>query len=454
MVEQDAAYTAGADEAEEMMALAGQAGGACAQCCGDMLQAEIIRDAFQQIGMFFSSIQIAGFRDGPVKFFGFMYNFVAVDVYFFFKNVDVQVWLGLLAVVSVCTLVAAAYYLCAAFKMLPNELEQGNEAKDFRQLKEENPSTMKGIKYTLTIMGFLYLPISKISIQVVRCSQTDGLITQMNSAGLSCKAVRPIAVALLLVCTLTVPVVYYHLVTRTKPRGSLKDPNMCFDAGKTARSLHAHCALTAPCANTDGINFVEFTDELYQRRMKEDESQVHSPFLFLYHGYERRWAYYKAVVMVLKLLLALAVIVPSAPINQAIVALVVMVVYTSVTAYTTPFIDGRKDKTEMSGKICGCLTLLFAIIAAKASQGSESSLQLCTFVTNGVNVVIMAVMSILGMKSVQAKLANFFKTLYFANTVTGSGEPERADQTLPSWDVPLEIRHRVWWPFWSTVQFE
>ena len=338
----DDAYTMGADEVADALQVLAGAGAGCLACL-DLLDLEILRDAFQTVGLFFSTIGSAAFG-GIAKFFGNLGNIVAVDLSYVADSINPETMLILLLVVSGLTMVVGGCFLRNAFKLLPSgadEVEQGAEAINFEQLAADNPKTMKYTKYALTMLGFVYLPVSKISVQVLRCDYRDPAMLKMLGAGYPCDGggVKFAAVLGLLLVTIAVPIAFAQLVNKAKPRGSLKDPTKCYDE--------------------DGLHLVEFSDKMYLKRMKTDPAQVHSPFLFLYAGFERKWSGYKSVVMVVKFLLVLPCVVFVGNLEaQAILSLLVLLAYAAVCLKASPYIDGRKDKMEAVGRIAAVLTVV------------------------------------------------------------------------------------------------
>jgi hypothetical protein len=338
----DDAYTMGADEVADALQVLAGAGAGCLACL-DLLDLEILRDAFQTVGLFFSTIGSAAFG-GIARFFGNLGNIVAVDLSYVADSINPETMLILLLVVSGLTMVVGGCFLRNAFKLLPSgadEVEQGAEAINFEQLAADNPSTMKYTKYALTMLGFVYLPVSKISVQVLHCDYRDPTMLKMLGAGYPCDGggVKFAAVLGLLLVTIAVPIAFAQLVNKAKPRGSLKDPTKCYDE--------------------DGLHLVEFSDKMYLKRMKTDPAQVHSPFLFLYAGFERKWSGYKSVVMVVKFLLVLPCVVFVGNLEaQAILSLLVLLAYAALCLKASPYIDGRKDKMEAVGRIAAVLTVV------------------------------------------------------------------------------------------------
>ena len=84
---------------------------------------------------------------------------------------------------------------------------------------------------------------------------------------------------MLLVFIIPLPIILYRIVQRNKPVPSL------FDAEGNRR--------------VGG-----YTDADYRADLDEDQC----PYKILYDGYERNWAYYKVVVLVLKIILVLPVV--------------------------------------------------------------------------------------------------------------------------------------------------
>jgi hypothetical protein len=438
----DDAYTMSMDGAQEALQVLAGAGAGCLAAV-DMLDLEILRDALQQVGLFFSMLGSAAFG-GVSKVFGKIGNLVAVDLNYVVPDINPETMLVLLLVFSALTMVVGGCFLRHAFNMLPSHadnLEQGAEAIDFEALANDNPRTMKYTKYALTALGFIYLPVSKIVIQVLHCDYRDPAMAAMREAGYKCDSggARFAAVLGLVFVTLGLPLAFRNLVNKAKPVGSLKDPDMCYD--------------------DDGVNYVPFTDRMYQRRIKEDPAQVHSPFVFLYKGFERRWSHYKSVVMFFKFLLVVPCVVFVGNLEaQAVVSLLVLIGYAALCHKAAPYIDGRKDKSEAIGRFAACLTVLFALIAGQATaataaggaadpSGKDKAMRFLVFATNIVSFGSMGLLTLMGFGCVKKRIQNWHKHVSFSDSVTDAEGD--APAILPQLDAVLEVRHRVWWPFWD-----
>ena len=82
---------------------------------------------------------------------------------------------------------------------------------------------------------------------------------------------------------------------------------------------------------------MDFTDEMYEDDLRTDPRQLASPYCFIYADYERHWAFYKVIVMIIKLLLAILVVALSDKVViQTAISLVVLIVMIGFAFYSTP----------------------------------------------------------------------------------------------------------------------
>lgn len=84
-------------------------------------------------------------------------------------------------------------------------------------------------------------------------------------------------------------------------------------------------------------------------------------------GYERKWCWYKVIVMVLKLCLCLPVMfLYNHPLYQSLVTLAVLAVYCFLSFAASPFISRQADIMDSSGRVTTLLTVIFGLIATRA----------------------------------------------------------------------------------------
>ena len=114
------------------------------------------------------------------------------------------------------------------------------------------------------------------------------------------------------------------------------------------------------------MQLVDFTDEMYEDDLRTDPRQLASPYCFIYADYERRWAFYKVIVMIIKLLLAILVVaLTDRVVVQTAISLVVLIVMIGFAFYSTPFLNAQADTMEISGRIANAFTVFFGLLGSK-----------------------------------------------------------------------------------------
>lgn len=193
-----------------------------------------------------------------------------------------------------------------------------------------------------------------------------------------------IAMVLLALFVVYLPIQTYRLIKRNIPIGSPEDPDKRFDE--------------------DGIE-QKYTDDMFLYDVTHDPVQLACPFQFLYKGYDRKWCYYKVIVMVIKLLLCLPVIfLSNYPVPQTLLTLVLLAAFSGLSFYASPFVSPRvahcalhsptrahvcaitphrlttprprtshthsellfqSDKMDTSGRVTAFMTVLFGFISSR-----------------------------------------------------------------------------------------
>jgi len=114
------------------------------------------------------------------------------------------------------------------------------------------------------------------------------------------------------------------------------------------------------------VQLVDFTDEMYEDDLRTDPRQLASPYCFIYADYERKWAFYKVIVMIIKLLLAILVVALSDKvIIQTAISLLVLIVMIGFAFYSTPFLNAQADTMEISGRIANAFTVFFGLLGSR-----------------------------------------------------------------------------------------
>ena len=118
--------------------------------------------------------------------------------------------------------------------------------------------------------------------------------------------------------------------------------------------------------NVFRLQLVDFTDEMYEDDLRTDPRQLASPYCFIYADYERKWAFYKVVVMIIKLILAVLVVALSDKVVlQTCISLGVLVVMIGFAFYSTPLLNSQADTMEISGRIANAFTVFFGMLGSK-----------------------------------------------------------------------------------------
>jgi hypothetical protein len=306
-----------------------------------VIKIELIRDFYQTASLFFASIASEAMKNAKA-IWGNISGLISFDFGFVIDSQDLKVaMIVILGIVGVLLLFCGCAAVMAAKALDPDELADGHESQNWKELKEQNKKTVGFIRYFMLIGMSAYLPISRSAFQILACDPT--LVTSLKhisvtipcavdvnlnasnpalSATVSCSCssherwvlFQAAAIIIVLVVTIAFPILIYTLIRSNIPVGSPEDPDMTYDE--------------------DG-NMVEYTDEKYQFDLKYDERQLNCPYISLYKGFERKWCYYKVVVMMFKFVVCLPVIfLTSKPVMQTLVTLALMIAFTLLLVYS------------------------------------------------------------------------------------------------------------------------
>ena len=168
-------------------------------------------------------------------------------------------------------------------------------------------------------------------------------------------------------------------------------------------------------------------------------------------GFERRWAYYKIVQLVFKLLLAASLVILTGQL-QVWVSVSLYGALAAMSFYATPFVDDWNDVMDSSGRIAGLVTGVGGalLLAVPNSLLLSQSIGVVLSLASAVNFLIMVSSFMIGNKRVQAKVKHLRGSFTWTDTVTNT-EHKRAERAIPKWDLDREIKHRVWHTFWEGV---
>ena len=438
-------------------ALAAAAGAAVSLL--DLIKIEVIRDFFQFLGLFISNLASGAMESANVVF-GRIANIISFDLSFVVPSISPTVIYVIIAIFAIIIIIAYGWALWATSSMQADEIRQGKEAENFDKLIETKKRTITAVKYILTAAFSAYLPVSRSAIQVLRCDSTMGRALKDLGTGITCETVsgagvlgdrevckcsewdqysvlQVLMVILLLAFTVALPLWTYRLIQKNKPVGSREDPTKRYDE--------------------DG-ELVDYTDAMYQDDLRTDPRQIHSPYLFLYKGYESKWAFFKVFIMVVKLLFATILIVLTESIlAQGLATLGLQAAVTAFAFYSTPFLNPQADTMETSGRVTNFFVTLFALIATNdIAPSSSTAMGILINVVNAINAFVMIAASLYGISCVRNKIKTWTGVIHFDDTCKDTSG--RFDQVVVSrednslqWDLLREAKHRVWHPFWLSL---
>jgi len=332
------------------------------------------------------------------------------------------------------------------------------------QKAQKHKRTVTLVKYSLLAGMALYLPVTRVCIQVFSCDTGISGLLQRLGAPAGCVAITVpgqdinsafyklmgptyqcqctswpnykgfiiVAAVVFILYSICFPLACLSLIKRNVPRGSTEDPNFRF--------------------NEDGVK-VPYSDELYRRDLETDPRQQNNPFLALYDGYERQGKFYKIWSLALKAALIIpAVVLWDKTVPQVSICLVAMFLFTLYSSKSRPFLDPVSDFMEVCGRIAAFATALFGLIGSPSvAPGSSTVMGILINVINAVNFTIMGACFLMGIRAVRNLCKRMgVKTLEFSNTVSGRvGNCREIVQLGGGWDLRLETKHRIWHAFWD-----
>ncbi|GMF34118.1 unnamed protein product [Phytophthora fragariaefolia] len=434
-----------------------------------LLRVEIARDFFQTVGLFFTGLYVT-----VLNFFEqhhvvstlshflhglrVAYDVMAINILALVEkaseNQALMTDIALSVLLTVISIVYISYLWFAIsgrhLHRRADEVRQGHEARTWAALATEQKMRVKMFTFVITACLTVYLPLTRLCLDVVIAQATDQSISEDSNKTASASdlvlsryrqdsswtAIVVAAVVLLLTFTIPLPWLLVRAIVENRPTGSLENPLVTHDL--------------------DGEE-VPFDDKVYARLVNRDPSQLRCPYRSLYAGFEQRWSYYKVLQLLVKLVLAL-VLVLSVDRTRGILSCVIYAVVVAVSTYGTPFNDPLNNAMEISGKVAALTTCIGGAIAAFVDMQQTRSRALevvAVFVSvvHIVNLFVMLAVLLLGMRGARLFLKNLLGWITFSDTTRGLDDAMAKD-VLPLWDIDKEIKHRVWQAFWRSLLLE
>lgn len=426
-----------------------------------LLRFEIARDFSQTVNLFFTNLygtildqQHSRALRSLQNFFRFMYNLFAADfAELWAAHRDTLIELGFIVLFALIIAVYIAYlWFCYSAKHIhkrSDEIRQGHEGTTWAELATKQNKRIKITTYVLTACLSIYLPLTRVSIEILvgaitKDSSSDSSSSSSDGAATSNiiqerfrhHSIWPVlvffAVLLLLTFTLPLPIILARLVTDNQPSGSPENPLVTYD-------LDGEC--------------VPFDDKIYSRLVNNDPNQLRCPYRSLYAGFEKKWSRYKVFQLLFKVALILPLIaVPHRRLSlRGVFCCIVYLTIVALTSYGTPFSDPLNNIMEISGKTTALVTCLGGtLIAFTSSSKLITAIGLVVNIANLVNFVVMIGIYLFGMKAIRIVIKNQLGTLTFSDTVRDIQDGP-ASQIIPKWDLEKEAKHRLWQSFWKAL---
>mmetsp|Transcript_23033 Transcript_23033/g.54579 ORF Transcript_23033/g.54579 Transcript_23033/m.54579 type:complete len:1027 (-) Transcript_23033:1158-4238(-) len=210
---------------------------------------------------------------------------------------------------------------------------------------------------------------------------------------------------------------------------------------------------------------VEFTDERYQKEIQSEAFEAR-PYTFLMTEYKRKYAFYKVIQLVEKVLIVAASVWAASgafgdedvvedpkeenltTLGGVIAVFGLQVVGVLFVYFAQPYIDRSNNFMELFGRVANLFTTCLAWIGmGELSRNAATALGIFIEVMLAIFIAIMLWFIIQSLPWVKAKKKELLSTLEFndSNTAVVSSDPS----TIMTWSISDEIVNRIWMPVWD-----
>ena len=366
---------------------------------------DIFRDFIQILGLFFNGLE---FPDNFRAFFGNMFTLLSLDIELALPDVSS---VGFFFITNAVSLVGITIFL---FKRMKAK-SRAKDGHDYVDWAGRNKRSRILSQIGLTLLISLYLPASRNSVAVVSCH--EDYFSDTNECWTSTQAVFMgiFACISLLVTTIGLPLFSFRLIVKNRPQPVL------FDEEGNAR---------------------EYTDEHYRLDLARDSC----PYNFLYQGYERKWAFYKVIVMVVKLVLVIPIVVlVNYEAVQLYASTALVTLFAALSWSSAPFIRDEDDRIDQAARTTTVLTVIGAVVVYHATD-IDDTMGLVLNVLNIVNLVVMIAFAIASFDKVKRKWKIWRNRVDW--TPDEDGRVRTFDEHLHS-----QRKRRFWMKFWDSLFF-
>eukprot|EP01006_Ploeotia_vitrea_P040253 TRINITY_DN66415_c3_g3_i1.p1 TRINITY_DN66415_c3_g3~~TRINITY_DN66415_c3_g3_i1.p1 ORF type:complete len:1005 (+),score=605.70 TRINITY_DN66415_c3_g3_i1:224-3238(+) len=410
-----------------------QAAGVGLSSLFDVIKFEIFRDFYQILSLFFSGLAESlpgGFR----SFWGKVTNLFAICFSCLAEDFDSEVTIGFFVVKWLLAVVLSSRFI---HNYRVNEGEDVRQGLEVSKWGSKSARDFKIAKFSALVLTTLYLPVARDCMQVFSCdikyATSDSDCYAGGHAFLVFMSLVSVGVFLI-----PIPILFYKLIQKYKPRERLYDSEGKLQQGENA-----------------------YTDADYKMDLDKD----HSPYKYLYDAYERKWAFYKVLVMCFKLALIMptTLLVTSNKIGgrdptaqrdedspllliQSIITLGVLGLYAGAAWSSRPYLNDSDDWLDGFSRFGALFTALIALLTWFASANTLFSI-LLNLVT-ALTTLAMVTLFISNMGPVRNAIKGMRQKIEFTRSRTNPN-----DYLLFSADLDLhrERKIRIWHEFWDVL---
>ncbi|KAJ6226876.1 g protein-coupled receptor-related [Anaeramoeba flamelloides] len=370
----------------------------------DFVKFDIFRDFFQILSLFLHSIPDL-LPDSFLKFWGGVASAIAISFNYIRTTPLVWFWL---------TLVLVWISFLILKKKTQGDPDLITDGHEVRKWKKRSKTERYLAQILLTIIISLYLPVSKNCIEVISCYGDNNTFKKVFAKKGGCwKASHAthavFSIFTMLLVTFYVPYWGYKLIKKNKPKPIEYDE--------------------------EGI-YKEYTDQDYQSDLDNDKC----PYKFLYKGYERKWAFYKVIIMFIKFALIIPTVLISQKLAQVSITMSILFIFACLSFITAPFISKNDDRMDQSARLTTLITIVVSfclvIFSKKEKSHYERYLSIGLNVVHGLNILILGFYTLLSLSIFQKKWKN----------LTGRIDFSKEDL---EYDLQRERKLRIWHPFWE-----
>jgi hypothetical protein len=411
-----------------------EAAGAAGRALFDLVKFEIFRDFMQIISLFFAGLA----QRLPKSFRDFWGN--VADLF----SICWSCWMdshgfavALFFIKALIVLVLGNIFLYRARRSEAHDQTQGLEAVKWSQ---RSAAEHRFVRINALVLTSLYLPVARDVLQIWTCDIVFVPRDESCNNGLHNFMIF-VSIVLAINYLLLVPYMFYVVIQRNKPKERFYD-----EEGELRKGA------------------VAYTDADYRADLIKDKS----PYKSLYESYERKWAFYKVIGMVMKVVLVLPAtllvasnsiggrITPEDPefdsgdrgllLAQSILTFIVLGIYAGLAWSSRPFLRNSDDALDGLSRFTCLVTAFFGILTFASGNNTAFGVILNILVT--ISSAAMLFLVVNSFPSVRRRLKAFRGEVELS---PAHGDPSTPLLFSNELNLEREEKLRVWHEFWDVL---